>query len=138
MAEKYNILEKMTYLLHNIFVDCDWITIQGETYGAGVQKRSYHMSEHNFMAFNFITSKEGRWNSILMKNLLERHHGIPCVPIVNENYILPNTLDELREYVDSDTSVIDGDMREGLVFRSPNGTRSFKCVSPNFLLKYHQ
>lgn len=138
MAEKYNIFEKMTKLLHEHFTDCDWITIQGETYGAGIQKRDYNIKDHNFMAFNLITSKEGRFNSERMKTLLEKAFGIPCVPIVKTNYIIPDTLDEMREFVDSQTSVIDGEMREGIVFRSIDGTRSFKCVSPKYLLKYHQ
>ena len=137
MAEKYDIYNKMKNLLDNHFTDCDWITIQGETYGAGIQKRDYHMSDHQFMAFNFITSKEGRWNSARMKDLLERLFGIPCVPILNEHYVLPDTLDELREYVDSQRSLVDGDMREGIVFRSLDGTRSFKCVSPTYLIAYH-
>ena len=137
MAEKYNIYNKMKDLLHNHFSDCDWITIQGETYGAGIQKRDYHMKDHNFMAFNFITSKEGRWNSVQMRDLIEKHLGIPCVPILNEHYILPDTIEELRSYVDSKTSIIDGDIREGIVFRSPDGSRSFKCVSPTYLIKYH-
>jgi hypothetical protein len=34
-------------------------------------------------------------------------------------------------------SAIDGGMREGLVFRSIDGARSFKAVSNPFLLKYH-
>jgi len=137
MAEKYDIYNKMKNLLDNHFTDCDWITIQGETYGAGIQKRDYHMSDHNFMAFNFITSTEGRWNSARMKDLLERLFEIPCIPILDEHYVLPDTLDELREYVDSEKSLIDGDMREGIVFRSLDGTRSFKCVSPAYLMKYH-
>ena len=29
-------------------------------------------------------------------------------------------------------------MREGLVFRSLDGTKSFKAVDNNFLIKYHQ
>ena len=137
MAEKYDIYNKMKYLLHTHFKDCDWITIQGETYGAGIQKRDYGISDHNFMAFNFITSEGGRWGSVSMKNLLENLSGIPCVPILNESYILPDTLDELREYIDSQTSVIDGKIKEGIVFRSQDGTRSFKCVSPTYLMTYH-
>ena len=138
VAQKYRIYKKMKDLLENVFFDCDWITIQGETYGEGIQKRDYHIPGHNFMAFNFITSKSGRFNSSVMKTLLEKTYGIPCVPIVNECFILPDTLDELRKYVDSEKSVIDGDMREGIVFRSFDGTRSFKCVSPNYLIKYHE
>lgn len=137
IAEKYDIFNKMTDLLHNHFTDCEWITIQGEIYGQKVQRRDYHMNERKFMAFNFITSKEGRWNSVRMKDLIEKNYGIPCVPILNEHYILPDTIEELRAYVDSQTSIIDGDMREGIVFRSQDGSRSFKCVSPSYLIKYH-
>ena len=137
IAEKYDIFNKMTDLLHNHFKDCEWITIQGEIYGQKVQRRDYNINERNFMAFNFITSKDGRWNSVQMRDLIEKYYGIPCVPILNEHYILPNTLEELRNYVDSQTSVIDGNMREGIVFRSQDGTRSFKCVSPAYLIKYH-
>lgn len=139
MAEKYHILEHMTYMLHNVFKDCDWITIQGETYGANIQKRDYNMADHEFRAFNFITSTSGRWNSKKMQTLLEKgHYNIPCVPILEESYVLPDTVEELRTYVDSEASMIDGSMREGIVFRSQDGSQSFKCVSPEFLLKYHQ
>ena len=138
MAEKYNIYNKMKYLLETEYKNCDWITIQGETYGAGIQKRDYHMTEHNFMAFNLISSNYGRENSLIMKDILEKENGIPCVPIITDSYTLPDTLEELREFVDSDTSVIDGEIREGIVFRSYDGSRSFKCVSPTYLMKYHQ
>lgn len=138
MAEKYDIYNKMKRLLETEYKDCEWITIQGETYGIGIQKRDYHMTEHNFMAFNLISSKNGRENSLTMKWILEEMNGIPCVPIVAEFYTLPDTLEELREFVDSDTSVIDGEIREGIVFRSYDGSRSFKCVSPTYLMKYHQ
>ena len=32
---------------------------------------------------------------------------------------------------------VDGEMKEGIVCRSPDGIHSFKCVSPDYLLKYH-
>ena len=136
MAEKYDIENKMKKLIKDIFFDCDWITIQGETYGAGIQKRDYSIKEHNFMAFNFITSKEGRWNTLKMKDLLEKKYGIPCVPVINEAYILPDTIDELLEYA-TGNSVIDGGMREGIVFRSLDGKKSFKAVSNEYLMKFH-
>lgn len=138
MAEKYDIYNKMKNIMNKYFQNEEWITIQGETYGAGIQKRNYSISEHNFMAFNFITEKEGRWNSIRMRGLLEKEFGIPCVPIVDYEYFLPETIEELRSYVDRDTSVIDGKMREGIVFRSINGKKSFKCVSPTYLMTFHE
>lgn len=138
MAEKYDIYNKMKYLLETEYKNCDWITIQGETYGAGIQKRDYHMKEHNFMAFNLISSNYGRENSLIMKDILEKENGIPCVPIITDSYTLPDTLDELRKFVDSETSAVDGEIKEGIVFRSYDGSRSFKCVSPTYLMKYHQ
>ena len=135
MAEKYDIYNKMKNLL-NHFTDCDWITIQGETYGAGIQKRDYHITDHNFMAFNFITSKEGRWGTEKMVELLQKLMGIPCVPIIDTNFILPDTVEELLEYA-TNHSVLDNDLREGIVFRSKDGSKSFKAVSNEYLMKYH-
>ena len=64
------------------------------------------------------------------------HYNIPCVPIVDEHFKIPATCDELLEIATGE-SVLDGRMREGLVFRSKDGARSFKAVSNEFLLKYH-
>lgn len=71
-----------------------------------------------------------------MKNLLEAN-DIPCVPIVDDKYILPDTIEELLKYADG-KSVVDGGMREGIVFRSLDGKKSFKVVSNDYLLKFHQ
>lgn len=136
IAEKYHIYEKMNNLLYNYFPDCEWITIQGETYGPGIQKRDYHAPGHAFMAFNFITSKDGRWGTESMTALLQTRLGIPCVPILDNNYILPDTIEELLDYATGE-SVCDHDLREGIVFRSKDGSKSFKAVSNDFLLKYH-
>ena len=135
MAEKYEVEKVLTTLL-SIFPKAEWITIQGETYGAGIQKRDYSMKNHDFMAFNLIMSHTGRWNTKDMKSLLDKYF-IPSVPIVDDNFILPDTVDELLNYA-TGKSVVDGGMREGIVFRSQDGTKSFKAVSNEFLLKYHQ
>ena len=138
MAEKYVIRDKMIDMLHNRFPDCDWITIQGETYGSRVQKRDYSLKdgERDFAVFNFETSKDGRWGTLEMRQLLENEYNIPCVPVVDEAYILPDTVEEILEYADG-KSVIDGGMREGIVFRSKDGKKSFKAVSNEYLIKYH-
>ena len=135
MAEKYHIEHVLTEML-TLFPAAEWITIQGETYGAGVQKRDYHLKGHDFMAFNLITSDKGRFNTLKMRELLEDYYRIPCVPVVDSKFILPDTVEELLEYA-TDKSQIDGDMREGIVFRSEDGSKSFKAVSNEFLLAYH-
>lgn len=136
MAQKYHMFEVLSQLL-DVLPAAEWVTIQGETYGEGVQRNTYGLAGHDFMAFNLITSDKGRWNSCEMKEILEKGYNIPCVPILNDSYILPDTVEELREYVNSQPSTVNGEMKEGIVFRTPDGIHSFKCVSPEYLLKYH-
>ena len=134
MAEKYDIENALKDILKSN-PELEWLTIQGETYGPGIQKRDYSATEHEFAAFNFITSTEGRWNSLKAKELLSVY-DIPWVPIIDKEFILPDTVEELLD-IATDISVIDGGMREGLVFRSLDGAQSFKAVSNEFLMKYH-
>ena len=143
MCEKYN-MEHVLDCLMTFFEnanqrDVEFVTIQGETYGEGIQKRDYGLKGHDFMAFNLIVGfKDGevkRFNPLVMTIILT-DYGIPCVPIVNKYFILPDTVDELLA-IATDNSAIDGGMREGLVFRSSDGERSFKAVSNEFLMKYH-
>ena len=63
--------------------------------------------------------------------------NIPSVPIISPKFTLPATCEELLN-IATGTSAIDGGPREGLVFRSEDGVRSFKAVSNEFLLKFHQ
>ena len=87
-------------------------------------------------AFNLKFSHRGRVGTVEMTEILSEFN-IPCVNILDEHYILPDTIEELRDFVNSEPSRIDGKMKEGIVFRSPDVTRSFKCVSPEFLIKFH-
>ena len=137
MAEKYH----MDIIMRAIMFDkpdIDFITIQGETYGAGIQKRDYGLDCHDFKAFNVIFGyKDGvrRLNPIELREFLIPL-GIPCIDIVDEHFKIPATCDELLAAAGG-ASAIDGEMREGLVFRSYDGVKSFKAVDNNFLLKYH-
>lgn len=135
MAQKYDMYNVLTQLLDK-FPNEEWITIQGETYGAGVQKRDYTSIGHEFMAFNLIMPTTGRWNSKEMSDLLTEYK-VPCVPILGTIHINQFAdVDEILAYAEGN-SIIDGFPREGIVFRSKDGTRSFKAVSNSFLLKYH-
>lgn len=133
MAEKYHFEDVLAALVEKY--DLEWVTLQGETYGMGIQKRDYGLKEHDFVGFNLIFSDRGRLNSVEAKEILAEY-GIPWVPIVDEYFVLPDTVEELLA-IATDKSVIDGGMREGLVFRSQDGARSFKAVSNEFLLRYH-
>lgn len=136
MAEKYNVKDALTTLMDG---NTDYIILQGETYGAGIQKRDYSMEDHDFAAFNLIIKRENcepqRLDWHAMKLTLD-HYGIPVVPLVDDAFKIPETCDELLKIAEGN-SVIDGKMREGIVIRSKDGQRSFKAVSNNFLLKFH-
>ena len=137
MAEKYGIYAILKALKEKF--ELDFITLQGETYGEGIQKRDYGLKEHRFMAFNLIygypDGRVIRLNPIEMTRILTEYE-IPCVPIVNEHFIIPESCDILLKIAEG-ASKVDGGMREGLVFRSADGVNSFKAVSNPFLLKYH-
>jgi hypothetical protein len=138
MAQKYNVKAVLRDML-NTDTSLEFVTLQGETYGEGIQKRDYSLKGHDFMAFNLIYGyKDGtvkRLNPADMRLALNVY-SIPCVPIINVNFKMPATCDELLA-IATDKSAVDGKEREGLVFRDENGERSFKAVSNEFLAKYH-
>ena len=139
MAIKYDIENVLADILNTLKDELEFVTLQGETYGEGIQKRDYSLKGHDFMAFNLIYGcKDGhtkRFNPSAMTSILKAYN-IPCVPIVDESFVMPDTVEELLE-IATDKSKVDGGMREGLVFRSSDGTKSFKAVSNEFLMKYH-
>jgi hypothetical protein len=136
MSEKYNMRAILTEIL-NQRPSADWVAVQAETFGAGVQKRDYGMKDHEIRAFNLLYSDCGRVGTLEMRDTLESF-GIPCVPVISEGMTLPATIDELIAFVHSTPSAIDGKIKEGIVFRTKDGKDSFKCVDPEFLVKYHQ
>ena len=137
MAKKYNIYDVLSKLLDR-FPNAEWVTIQGETYGEGIQKRNYSLKGHEFAVFNLIISDRGRLGTQEMVYELGNICDIPCVPILGTiTFDDLNGVDDLLARADGN-SVIDGLPREGFVLRSLDGARSFKAVSNNYLLKYHQ
>ena len=134
MAEKYNMEQVLQDILDKN-KDLQFVTIQGETYGKGIQQRDYHMDYVDFKAFNLIYGyKDGstkRFNPSEMTYILD-NYNIPCVPILDIDFKLPNTIDEMVAYADGD-STVDGDYREGVVLRTADGVNSFKAVSNYYL-----
>lgn len=135
ISKKYKIEDTLKELMNGVFKNANYVTIQGEIYGSGIQKRDYTTFGHNFMAFNLIADGIGRMNSCAASNMLMRR-GIPFVPIIDKHFKLKKTVNEMLEYSTGE-SVVDGGMREGVVFRSMDGKQSFKAVSNEYLMKYH-
>lgn len=113
------------------------VAIQGETYGDGIQKRTYSLkNKHGFVVFHI-------WFDgvrIPIKDMIAicDKYNIPHVHVYNYEYSIPETVEQIIDDVDNSKSNIDSGDIEGFVFYSQDGQQNFKCVSPNFLMKYHR
>lgn len=133
MALKYNVEDALKDLLDKN-PDWDYVGLQGETFGYGLQGNPNKLKDVRFFGFNLIDSVQGRWNSVDSKETMAVY-GIEWVPIIDTNYVLPDTIEELKAQADGDTVVEGGTgLREGFVYRALDGKNSFKNVSNKFLL----
>ena len=113
------------------------VAIQGETYGDGIQKRTYSLKhKHDFAVFHIWF--DGVRLSIKDMIAVCDKYNLPHVHVYNFDYVIPDSVDKVIADVDNSKSHIDGGDIEGFVFYSQGGQQNFKCVSPNFLLKYHK
>lgn len=134
MADKYKIFDFLkSYLIEN---NLDYVCLQGETAGPSLQGNPHKFKEIRFFGYNFIRSDTGRINSIEAAKICNMA-GIPWVPIADEAYILPDDMETLKLDADGPCLVGEGP-REGWVYRSLDGQRSFKNVSREYLLRFHQ
>lgn len=134
LAFKYNIENVLRDIL-NLRPDLKWVCIQGEGVGS-VQGNPLKLTEDDLYAFNFKDSAIGRWGSNEAKILLDKY-GIKWVPILGEVQ-MPDTMEELKQLATGKSVVNPNVMREGLVYRSLDGSDSFKNVSREYLLKHNQ
>ncbi len=135
MAFKYDI-EKFLQKQLEHDPELKYVCLQGETAGPSIQGNPHKLSEQQLFGFNYIDSKKGRWNSIEAANLCAKY-GIQWVPILNENYCLPNTMEELKLQADGNCDILGSSgLREGFVYRSKDAKISFKNVSRKYLLKH--
>ena len=132
---KYNLKDKITQILNDYHLPN--VAIQMEIFGPGIQKRDYSLTDHQIRVFHIVS--EGK--KMPMDKVIEicEKYNLPHVPILDDNYILPDTIEELQTYVESKGSEIDNKEKEGIVFYDKQtGQTYFKFVSPSFLMKYHQ
>lgn len=132
MVGKYNIEYALRKIAESNKVNR--IVLQGETYGESVQGNPYKLKERRFAAFNLIFDGN-RLDSVDACKIL-KEYDIPFVPIIDTNYYLPKDMETFKLEADGKSTVSDVP-REGFVYRSLDGTKSFKNVSREFLLKHN-
>jgi len=131
VADKYNIESVLRRNIENR----DFLAIQGECVAPNVQGNKYKVSQPDLYVFNVITP-EGRLDSEQAKVWCETN-GLKFVPIIDTNYILPDSVKEVLDYAHGESKLYPT-LREGIVFRSKDGKQSFKAVDPLFLLKHNE
>jgi hypothetical protein len=133
LAFKYDIERH----LRDFLDDCPelkWVCIQGEGVGS-VQGNPLKLTEDDLYVFNFKDSSMGRYPSKDGKEIIELW-GMKWVPILGEVQ-MPDTMEELKQLATGKSVVNPNVMREGLVYRSLDGSDSFKNVSREYLLKHN-
>lgn len=133
LAFKYDIEQHLKDFL-NQFPQLKWVCIQGEGVGS-VQGNPLKLQEDDLYVFNFKDSYLGRWPSMDGKMQIEEW-GMKWVPILGEVQ-MPDTMEELKQLATGKSVVNPDVMREGLVYRSLDGSDSFKNVSREYLLKHN-
>lgn len=133
LAFKYNIEQHLKDFL-NQFPQLKWVCIQGEGVGF-VQGNPLKLKEDDLYVFNFKDSESGRYNSIVGRAIIEKM-GMKWVPILGEVQ-MPDTMEELKALATGKSKVNPDVMREGIVYRSLDGSDSFKNVSREYLIKHN-
>lgn len=133
LAVKYNIEQHLKDFL-NQFPQLKWVCIQGEGVGS-VQGNPLKLKEDDLYVFNFKDSESGRYNSIAGRAIIEKM-GMKWVPILGEVQ-MPDTMEELKALATGKSKVNPDVMREGIVYRSLDGSDSFKNVSREYLIKHN-
>lgn len=134
MALKYNIEQHLKdYLETN--PELKYVCVQGESVGS-VQGNPLKLKEDDFYVFNFIRSDIGRLPSIAGEKIVNGW-GMKWVPILDANYMMPNDMEEFKQFATAKSIVNPDVLREGIVLRDPTNDFSFKNVSREYLLKHN-
>jgi len=132
LADKYNI-EK---ILKEFALDNNYnrIVLQGEGVG-NVQGNPYKLAENDLYVFNLIIDGN-RCGTVEMASFCD-NYGLKHVPIIDVNYELPKTMEDMKLEADGYSEINSKVKREGFVYRSKDGKTSFKNVSREYLLKHN-
>lgn len=132
LADKYDIEKILTqFATEN---DYNRVVLQGEGVGL-VQGNPYKFTENKLFVFNLIIDGT-RLGTVEMADFC-KSHGLTSVPIIDTDYELPKTMEEMKLEADGYSELNPKVKREGFVYRSIDGQQSFKNVSREYLLKHN-
>ena len=119
----------------------EWLTsqdvnysIQGELIGESVQGNPYKIKGQTVGFFNAFNIDTQEYLGLEEFEKLISSMGLKSVPILDREFTLPDTIDELLTYADEKSVLNSNFDREGVVIRSLDRKISFKVISNKFLL----
>lgn len=139
VAFKYDLENKMKDYMKK-HPDISYLCWQGEVCAPQIQKNPQGLTEEHLFLFH-CTDSNGRW-AMLDAIKMWKEYGLETVPVVDENYILPDNFEEFKLSADGyyDPSVCEGKTkqeREGFVYyKTTDPNFSFKNVSREYLAKH--
>lgn len=115
-------------------------SIQGELIGEGVQGNPYKIKGQTVLIFNIFNIDKQEYLSLddmvhFLHKINVDDKPLELVPVVNYDYKLPPTIEEIIRYADGKSRLNEGTDREGIVIRNRDKSISFKAISNTFLLK---
>jgi len=130
IANKYNIKQ----VLSNLIGGGEFVILQGEIIGEGIQGNKYKLKGKDFYAFNLIFPDGGRCAYERMARFLSPY-DIKCVPLLDLSFRLCDNIRQCVELAKGKSTICDIH-REGIVIRNEYKSLSCKIINPEFLLKY--
>jgi RNA ligase (TIGR02306 family) len=110
------------------------ISLQGELIGEGIQGNPYEIKGQTVKFFNLFDIDLQVYHSLAHLDRALGIMGLKMVPIVDEFFKLPETIETLLKYADNKSILNPKFDREGVVIRNLDRTISFKVISNKFLL----
>ena len=110
------------------------VCLQGELIGEGVQGNPYKIKGQTVRFFNGFNIDTQENIPFLEFTEITQKLGLTTVPILDFDFDLPSSIDDMLEYAESPSNLNSNFGREGVVVRSYDRTISFKSISNQFLL----
>lgn len=125
VAHKYNLINLIP----------EGYAVQGEILGEGIQKNKLKIKDHELRVFSIydIVNKKYLSNTELFEFC--NKNGLTHVPIIDDNFVLRHSIDELLLMAEGKSKICPDAEREGIVFVLNNAEQkvSFKAISNKFL-----
>ena len=112
------------------------IAVQGEIIGESVQGNPYKIIGQTVRLFNGFNIDTYEYLPLTELIELSNYLEVKTVPILDLEFKLPETVDELLTYADAKSVLNEKFDREGVVIRSHDRKISFKVISNKFLMKH--